>query len=955
MTHDGAEAASQLAAIVGGSDASIIQTDLDGIIRSANQSVRVLFGYDPAELIGQSIDILIPADRREQLAAVMATILAGGSHQALMTTRKRKNGSTFDASVRLSPVRDAQGALLGVSGITRDVTAELRDRSLLLASERRWHTRFDQSAMPQAILGLDGIIVSANDALCRLLHRDRQQLVGRSSQEFRHVDDPGGEAQIVDVSVGRRDAETWERVLSLGDGTAINVLVQACLLRDPDGVPYGMECFMQDVSSLHQARRALTRRETLFETLGRQASDFALLVDRAGRLRYVSQSMTTAFGYDARAITSRNTRDFIHPDDRAHAIDVFAKVVSIPGDSEGLLFRALDGERRWRWVEAVLTNYLDAPDIDGVVCNGRDVTMRVHAEQLLRDSEARYRAIAETAQEGIWTVGLDGRTVYANHKLAEILGLTLESIYASYPPDLFSPDDDRAFLLDKLASRAERGPEHYELTYPHPDGHPRVLRLSVSPLLDDTGATGSLAMITDITDERRAEEELRQRALYDELTGLANRTLLSDRLDGAAARSLQAMGSPVAVLFADLDQFRLINDSWGHDAGDRLLVAVGERLSSAVRASDTVARFGGDEFVIIREGAGEAEAEAFAVQLLQVLSRPFDVAGKRAYVTASVGIAVSPPSTGERLLGFAEAAMYDAKSRGRGRTKLFHPSLSDHANSRFSLSNDLREAIAVDGLDLFYQPQVDLTTGRVLGVEALARWNHPTRGPVPPMEFVALAEAVGLAAALDRWALTRACRDLVRLRACTDDSLRVAVNLSATNFADAGLEEMVLSTLQSFGLQGRDLELEITESAIMANPEYARALLVRFRASGMSIALDDFGTGYSSLGYLSRLPATTVKIDRSFVSTISEDPDSLAIVSSIIDLSRAMRLTTIAEGIETADQLAVLQRLGCTAGQGFLWSPALPLAAFGQRIIGLPYRRFGVDPLAPPSRIDAAS
>ena len=934
--------ASRLAAVVDGSDDAVIQTDLHGSICSANYAVKAVFGYEPEEMVGQNMRVLVPAGRRDELDGVMATVVAGGSHRALTTTRLRKDDTTFDASVRLTAVRTVDGALLGLTAITRDVTADVRTRSLLEASERRLRTRFDQALMPQAVVDLAGRLVSANDALCRLLGRDHGQLEGRSCLDFRHESDPGGAGRLDDIAAGRDGAETWERVLSHADGTAVPVLVQACLLSQPDGAPSGIECFMQDLSSVYQGRRALTRRDELFETLAQQASDFSLVVDPSGRLSYVSRSMTTAFGYDAAAITGRDVREFIHANDWSNARHLFDRVVSGPGSTETLIFRAVDGAGRWRWVEVVLTNHLDSPDIAGVVCNGRDVTARIEAAQDLRASEARYRAIADTAQEGIYAVEPDGQTRYANQKLAEILGVGLEAIYASSAPDLLGSGDDGAFIAEKLRTRQEHGAEQYELPYLHPDGQERVLRLSVCPLRDDTGATGSLAMITDISDERHAELELRRHGLYDELTGLPNRNLLTERLNVAVARSQRADGSPVAVLFVNLDQFKLINDSWGYDAGDRLLVAVAERLCAAVKASDTVARFGGDEFVIIREGACEAEAGELATQLLQALAEPFELAGQRSYVTASVGIAVSPPCPGEELLRFADAATHDAKSHGHGRVHLFDLALADETNGQLSLSNDLRDALANEELSLHYQPLVELATGRVLGVEALARWDHPTRGPVSPIQFVALAEATGLAQTLDRWALGRACRDLGRLRGCTDPSLRVAVNLSATHLADADLEQTVLATVQDNGLQCSDLELEITESAIMDKPDYARALLERLRARGMSIAIDDFGTGYSSLSYLSRLPATKVKIDRSFIHNITEDPDSLAIVASIIDLCRAMRLTTVAEGIETVEQLTLLHRLGCTAGQGFLWSPALPLEEFTDRLGHLPNRRFDV-------------
>jgi diguanylate cyclase (GGDEF)-like protein/PAS domain S-box-containing protein len=821
--------ASQLAAIVDGSADAIVLTDLEGHIRNANRGVEAVFGYTPEEMVGQDIRMIVPSDRMGEFSEGMAQAGSGLCCETFTTVRLRKGGTPFDAAVRVSPVRDPDGTLVGVSGITRDVTADVQTRKLLEASERHHRARFEQSDMPQAVLHLDGVIVTANDAFCRLLGRGRAELEGTRSQNLWHASDQGDDLAIRRAAQGGSKAETWERILSRQDGTAVPVLVQACVLRDAQGSAFAIECFLQDISEMYRAR------------------------------------------------------------------------------------------------------------------------------QELRASEASYRAIVETAQEGIWTADPEGKTRYANGKMAEILGVSLDTILASTVPELLGGADGGAFLAEKLRTRQERGAEQYEVVYPHPDGGARVLRLSVSPLRDDQGATGSLAMITNITDERRGEHELRRRALYDDLTGLPNRSLFTDRLELAVARSERSPGGSVAVLLADLDQFKLVNDSWGHEAADRLLVAVAQRLLAAVRTSDTVARFGGDEFVIIREGVTEVQAQELAARLQRALADPFDLGSHRSYVTASFGVAVSPPSPPEDLLRFADAAMYVAKSRGRGRVRLFDPAMADQADGQLSLSNDLRDALAGDALNLYYQPLVELTTGRVIGVEALARWNHPTRGPVSPVQFVPLAESIGLASTLDRWALGRACRDLGRLRESAGGDLRVSVNLSATHLADADLEESVISTLQLHGLEFSALELEITESAIMDNPDYSRALLQRLRDRGMSIAIDDFGTGYSSLGYLSRLPASTVKIDRSFISNITEDPDSLAIVGSIIDLCRAMRLATVAEGIETVEQLTLLHRLGCTAGQGFLWSAALPLEEFDQLMRRLPNQRFDVTRVSKYSVVPTAS
>jgi diguanylate cyclase (GGDEF)-like protein/PAS domain S-box-containing protein len=913
--------ARHLAAIVENSDDAIIETDPHGVIRTANPAVKGIIGYEPAQLIGQHVDLLIPAGEGPLVGAARTAVLAGQSPAVFSTKSVHRDGSLVDVAVRLSPVRDEAGTIVGVSGLSRDITGELRAKEELARSERMFRARFDQVDLPQASISLSGHLISVNDALCLLLDRRRDELVGAPLHAFQHPNDTGaGDEHIAAMLRGDTDAGTWERILAARDGSAVPLLVQSAVLKDAAGTRYGVATFLHDLRSLRDAERALTRKEALFEALVLRGSDLALVLDADAKMIYVSPAATALLGYDPGAVTGRLAWDFIHPEDIDEVQRVFDDVATTGGRSDTTRFRVLDSTGDWRWVEDIITNCLDDPDIGGIISNLRDVSSRVEAEQALRESEARYRAIAETAQEGIWAADSTGRTLYANDKLAAILGVPLVEVYRQPPPDLLGPANS-TWIAARLRDRAERGTEEYELSYPHSDGRERVLRFSTSPLRDDTGQAGSLAMIADVTGARRAERELQRRALRDELTGLANRALLNDRLERALARSARAE-YPVAVVVADLDQFKLINDSWGHDAGDQILVRVAERLVAAVRAEDTVARFGGDSFVVVCEDTDEERACEVADRLMAALAEPFDLDGQRLHLRATIGIAISPPHSAPDLVRFAEAAMYNAKARGRNRVQVFDTALAEESTDRLALSNDLRDALARDELALHYQPVMDLTTGRVLGVEALARWHHPSRGPVSPAKFVPVAEATGLAAALDRWALDRVRRDAAELRRALP-RLHVAVNISATHLSDPDLEEAVLSALGTGHLSADELILEVTESAMMDNIDQARAVLERLKAHGVQSAIDDFGTGYSSLSYLSRLPVSTVKIDLSFIEHITEDTDALAITSSVIRLARTMGLTTIAEGVETAGQLAILRQLGCTGAQGFLFSPAV--------------------------------
>ena len=822
------------------------------------------------------------------------------------------------------------------------------DENELAAGQRRLRARFEQTAMPQMILDLAGRVLDANDAMCRLVGLDVTAMVGRSTTQLHHPSDvASGTQRGSDVFAGRVESAQWERVFAGGDGSPVPLLVHSSLVRDEHGAPDSVHTFCQDLSQLRQAERSLSRSTARFEAMLSEATDWAFVADADGVIAYASPAVLTALGYEPTVLVGRQGQDFVHPDDLAAMRQTWRSVLEEPQERHRLTFRTRAADGRWVWVEEVLTNRLDHPEIAGVIGNGRDVTDRMAAEGALRASEARYRAIAETALEGIWVGDSSGRTLFANKTVAEILGMTLQQVYDTNGADILAPDDPEP-QRDRSRRRAEVGAEIYEVDYRHPDGAVRRLRLSVSPMIED-GTPASLVMISDVTDVRAAEAQLLSRALHDGLTGLPNRARMTEQIEEALTRQLAVTGT-VAVLLADLDDFKLVNDTWGHAAGDELLQQVAERLSGSVRSGDIVARFGGDEFVILCEDVTLAQAEAVAARVVDALSSPFSIGGQLTFVAASIGIALSPPQDAATLLQYADTAMYEAKARGRGQLRVFDVALATNAADHMLLGNDLRVALTTGALQMHYQPVVILESGQIAGVEGLARWRHPTRGPVPPTLFVEIAERLGLAPVLDRWAITQGAADAVRLRAATYPELRIGVNISAANLGDATLEQHLASVYGDS--TGRDLHLvlEITENALMQNPEAARQTLFRLHAMGVQAAIDDFGTGYSSLAYLSRLPVQAVKIDRSFIADLATDPQAVAITAAIIDLARTLGLRTVAEGVETPQQLALLRGLGCWAAQGWLWCPALPVEELVETVSRLPGQRFPVEYAVPAQR-----
>ncbi len=553
--------------------------------------------------------------------------------------------------------------------------------------------------------------------------------------------------------------------------------------------------------------------------------------------------------------------------------------------------------------------------------------------ELRRTEEAtrRMSAILEVIPDAIYGHSPEGIITSWNRGAVQLYGYTSAEALGRHVDLLHPPGTHEHAPIMAALHRGE--PVRALETVRHgKHGVPVHVSLTICP---EAGPSGELNHVTvlarDIGDRRYLEDELLRAIMHDGLTGLPNRASLVDRLSRTLARDA-AEGRPVAVFFLDLDQFKRINEAQGHVAGDRVLAEVAGRLLRLVRGlpeHSVVARLGGDEFVLVSRDTDTAAAAAIADRIFAVLAAPVRLEGRAVHISASMGIAVSPPldPDAESLLRHADAAMYEAKARGRSRSQIFDVSFAERSRDQLRLAGDLREALANDLLEVHYQPVVELDGQRLVGVEALARWEHPERGMVSPSEFVPLAEHSGFVCELDRWVLARACRQVRagQVAGTVPDGFRVSVNLSARSLADPDLVTLVRDVLADEELPAPSLVLEITETALLQDIATARRSLLGLRGLGVGIALDDFGTGYSSLSFLRELPVTQVKIDRSFVSNVARNEEDRLITQSIVDLAAGLGLETVAEGVETEDQRALLSRLGCANAQGHLWSQALPL------------------------------
>ncbi|HEX8145675.1 MAG TPA: EAL domain-containing protein [Pyrinomonadaceae bacterium] len=555
----------------------------------------------------------------------------------------------------------------------------------------------------------------------------------------------------------------------------------------------------------------------------------------------------------------------------------------------------------------------------------------------LQESEERFRSAFDYAAIGMALVSTEGRWLQVNRSLCHILGYAEQELLGMTFQEITHPDELASVLSHvRQMLEGEMPTCQTEKRYIHKDGHVVWINLGISRV-GGAQAAGSrlIFQIQDITDRKLAERQLLHDAFHDALTGLSNRALFIDRLKLALARHQRLGADHFAVLFLDLDRFKVINDSLGHAIGDQLLVGIARRLETCLRPGDTVARLGGDEFTILLEDVTDArEVTAIAKRIQKELALPFNLGGHEVYTTASIGIA--PSTTGyerpDDILRDADTAMYRAKSAGKSRYEIFDKEMHTRAVNLLTLETDLRRALDRREFNVYYQPIVSLESGEVQGFEALLRWRHPAHGFIPPAEFIPVAEETGLILPIGRWALEEACRQMREWQAQFPRAARmyVSVNLSARQFANPELCEQIKEALETTELGPQSLKLEITESVVMENIEKTIEMLRQLRALGVESSIDDFGTGYSSLSYLHHFPSTTLKIDRSFIGRMGGADEKTEIVHTILLLARNLGMRVVAEGIETEAQLAQLRALSCDYGQGYLFSKAVNAAAVGR-------------------------
>ena len=772
--------------------------------------------------------------------------------------------------------------------------------------------RIDMSAETCRILGLPTGTVGSLDAFLALVH-------------------PDDRGTLQQATAAALRGEPFDNELRIVIGETTRWITQRAEVEfDADGKPLRSVGTTQDITARKQLETSLREQKEFFRLISESIGEHIAVLDLQGQRLYNSPSYRQFFG-DSRDLRGSDSFADVHPEDRERVKRVFRQTTET-GRGQEIEYRLVRNDGSVRHMASAGRLLRDRQgEAARVVVVSRDITERKQAEQW-----ERIAATAFESQQGMFITDANAVILRVNQAFTDITGYTADDCIGQTPKLLSSGRHDASFYAAMRESIERSGIWQGEIWNRRKNGEIFPEWLTISAVRDGDGVvTHYVSALTDMSAHKAAQEEIRHLAFYDALTGLPNRRLLHDRLRVAIASSGRTERQG-ALLFIDLDNFKTLNDTLGHDMGDRLLQQVGLRLSSCVREGDTVARLGGDEFVVMLENLGERPEEAagqsriVGEKILSVLNRPYQLPGHDYHNTPSVGITLfGGQQVGiDELMKRADLAMYEAKASGRNALRFFDPRMQAVVTARAEIEKDLRAAIERQHFFLAYQPQVD-ASGQVIGAEALLRWQHQQRGTVSPAEFIPVAEETGLILPLGLWVLETACAQAALWAARPGrERFTVSVNVSARQFRQANFVDQVLAVLARSGAHPRNLKLELTESMLLDNVQDIIAKMSALKARGVGFSLDDFGTGYSSLSYLKQLPLDQLKIDQSFVRDLLTDPNDEVIARTIIALARTLGLSVIAEGVESVEQQDALAAQGCLAYQGYLFSRPLALADF---------------------------
>lgn len=935
-------------ALIECSDDPVWSVDLDfGIVyvnQSAQQILKAGLGFDPP--LGAQPKDLVPPAEAVIWNGFYERALAEGSHRV---EHALPSGRTLE--ITFNRIVDGD-KVLGISGFGKDISKRKATERALLEAEKKYRDIFDGALEGMFQIYPDGRIQTVNRSMARMLgYASAEEMVSAVNNIGQAVwFDPEERRKYVRYVEEHGSIQGFECQLRRTDGTGIWVWLSARIVRREDGKPAYLEGFFEDVTDRKRTEKLLLDSEERFRATFEQAAVGILHTAFDGRIMRCNERFGEIVGYAPEEVAGMTFQQLTAPEDRARSVGMMEEQVK--GGSETARFekRYVRKDGSITWVALTSSIQRDGQGLpQHFIALAEDINARKQAEEklaaaqrTLAANEERYRTTFQMSLDAVNINRLsDGMYVECNRAFLEITGYSREEVLGRSSLDLniWAQQSDRVRMVEKISRDSLC--RNFEAQFKRKNGE-IFWGLMSATLIELDGFQCVLSVTRDISDAKVAEEEIRNLAFYDPLTHLPNRRLLIERLRqtiaaGNRSRRLRAL------LFVDLDDFKTLNDTLGHQTGDHLLQEVAVRLADCVRECDAVARLGGDEFVVMLEDLSEdareaaTQAQAVGEKILGVLGEPYQLAGHECLSTSSIGITVfgAKRETSSEILKQADIAMYQAKAAGRNTMRFFAPELQVAVNARATLESDLRQGIKSGQFVLWYQP---LTyEGLTFGAEALVRWSHSRRGLLLPAEFIGLAEETGLIVPLGNYVLQAACNQIAAWAGRKETThLSLSVNISALQFRQPDFVDTVLEALKRSGANPENLQLELTESILIFNIDEVTSKMMRLKASGLRFSLDDFGTGYSSLAYLKRLPLDQLKIDRAFVRDIFENATSRAIAQTIITLGRAMDLSVIAEGVETDEQRILLDDLGCHMFQGYLFSRPLPLEEFQLFCLGSP-------------------
>ncbi|MCG8426392.1 MAG: PAS domain S-box protein, partial [Chromatiales bacterium] len=892
----------------------------DGQIIDANQTASNFYGYSRDQLKGLKIsDINILS--KEDVQAEM-TRAQNEKRSKFFFKHRTANGEIRDVEVHSGPVH-ADNQLLLYS-IIHDITEQRAAEKALAKSEKRHRYIIDNTPTGFWLISAEKKTESVNRALCEMIGYQPEEMAGKLPYEF--VDEKNAAIfrhQISLTSIVPH--RNYEITLRHKQGYNVPTHFNATTMYDDDGVYQGSFAFVIDLTQLKQAEAARRQSDKVMQTAFNHAVNGMTMTNTDGSFFRVNPAFCSMLGYSEEELLTLSVADITHPDDLESSMKGIRRMLSgeIPSLYLEKRFLRKDGDIVWGAVNAAVIRDEQKRPINSIA-QIEDITERRKAAETI---EKLSRAV-EHSGNSVMITDTDGVIEYVNPQFIRVTGYNIDEAIGKTPA-LMKSGHNHDDIYAKLWSTIQSGSEwRGELLNRNKDGSLYWTLLSISPIKNDLGEiTHFIGVSEDITALKEAHAKAEHLSLYDSLTELANRRLFIDRLQ-QVVESSKRDNHQTAVMYLDLDRFKNINDALGHDAGDRVLKTVAQRLLGCVRHQDTVARLGGDEFaILIPHIDGIHGARSIARKIINVLSRSMEMPDFQGAITTSIGITLAPDNATEpeELMKNADLALYSAKAKGRNNFQFFTEQMNAEVSRRLTVEHELLAAMEQDHLQLYYQPVVCLEDNHIVGVEALLRWNHPDKGLLYPDSFIQIAEETGLINRLGEWVITTACRDLQYMAAEAFQIDWVSINISARQFQHPDFLNRTQKILSQFCSSPDRFKLELTESALMENTHHAIKSLNRLKDMGIGLSIDDFGTGYSSLAYLKRFPVDTLKVDRSFVMDIPADSNDMEITAAIIAMANKLNLNVIAEGIETEQQLEFLRTNDCCLGQGYLFGKPMPL------------------------------